>query len=128
MGLVQEETLVVFYTRMPRETVRTTWTEVWRYARNPHLEQAYSSVPKVKKQTDGKSLNSLKASPETRAKQFLVYGGQDEKDRRVTIDIIPCVVVTNLETDAFMAIVAYFDMLKVRSNLRERSRKEGTQG
>ena len=28
LGLVQEETLVVFYTRMPRETVRTTWDEV----------------------------------------------------------------------------------------------------
>ena len=30
MGLVQEETHVVFYTRMPRETVRTTWDEVVR--------------------------------------------------------------------------------------------------
>ena len=28
LGLVQEETLVVFCTRMPRETVRTTWNEV----------------------------------------------------------------------------------------------------
>ena len=28
LGLVQEETLVVFYTRMPRETVRTPWNEV----------------------------------------------------------------------------------------------------
>ena len=28
MGLVQEETLVVFYRCMPRETVRTTWNEV----------------------------------------------------------------------------------------------------
>ena len=27
-GLDQEETLVVFYTRMPRETVRTTWNEM----------------------------------------------------------------------------------------------------
>ena len=30
LGFVQEETLVVFYTRMPRETVRTTWDEVER--------------------------------------------------------------------------------------------------
>ena len=29
-GLVQKETLVVFYTRLPRETVRTTWDEVER--------------------------------------------------------------------------------------------------
>ena len=28
LGLVQEETLVVFHTRMPRETVRTTWDEM----------------------------------------------------------------------------------------------------
>ena len=58
----------------------------------------------------------------------LVYGWQDEKDRRVIIDIIPCVVVTSLETDAFMAIVAYVDKLMVRSNLSARSRKEGAQG
>ena len=32
------------------------------------------------------------------------------------IDIIPCVVVTSLETDAFMAVVAYFDVLTVREN------------
>ena len=48
--------------------------------------------------------------------------------KKSTIGIIPCVVVTSLETDAFMAIVAYIDMLKVRSNLRASSRKEGTQG
>ena len=28
LGLVKEEMLVVFHTRMPRETVRTTWNEV----------------------------------------------------------------------------------------------------
>ena len=32
------------------------------------------------------------------------------------IGIIPCVVVTSLETDAFMAIVADIDMLMVRRN------------
>ena len=30
LGVDQAETLVVFYTRMPRETVRTTWNEVVR--------------------------------------------------------------------------------------------------
>ena len=44
------------------------------------------------------------------------------------IGINPCVVVTSLETDAFVAFVAFFDMLMVRSNLSARSRKEGTQG
>ena len=41
---------------------------------------------------------------------------QDEKDRRVTLDIIPCVVVTSLETDAFVAFVAYVDKLMVTGN------------
>ena len=44
------------------------------------------------------------------------------------IDIIPYVVVTSLETDAFTAVVAYFDMLTVRGNPAARSKKEGTQG
>ena len=35
-------------------------------------------------------------------------GARCKKDRRVIIGIIPCVVVTSLETDAFMAIVTYF--------------------
>ena len=43
----------------------------WRYARNSHQEQAFFSVPKVKKQTDVKSLNSLKVSPATGAKNSL---------------------------------------------------------
>ena len=32
------------------------------------------------------------------------------------IDIIPFVVVTSLETDAFTAIVAHFDMLTLKGN------------
>ena len=39
----------------------------------------------------------------------------------------PGVVVTILETDAFVAFVAYTDMLMVRSNLSAGSRKRGTQ-
>ena len=38
------------------------------------------------------------------------------------------IMVTSLETDAFMAIVAHVDKLMVRSNLSARSRKEGTEG
>ena len=37
-------------------------------------------------------------------------------------------MVTSLETDAFVAFVAFFVMLMVRSTLSARSRKEGTQG
>ena len=44
------------------------------------------------------------------------------------LDIIPCVVVTSLETDAFMAIVAYFDMLTVKGNPARVLTEEGTQG
>ena len=45
------------------------------------------------------------------------------------INIIPCVVVTSLETDAFMAIVACFDMLTVTEAQREfEKKKEGAQG
>ena len=99
-----------------------------RYARNSHLE---ASVPlqhrKWKTQTDGKSLNSLKASLVTTAENPFLYGGQDEKYRRVIIDIIPCVVLTSLETNAFIAIVAYVDKLMVRAT-SARGQEEGTRG
>ena len=42
----------------------------WRDARNSHLEHAYSSVPKVKKETGVKSLNSLKASSVNKAQKI----------------------------------------------------------
>ena len=45
--------------------------------------------------------------------KFFVHSGQDEKYRRVIINITPCVVVTSLETNAFMAIFAYIDKLMV---------------
>ena len=93
--------------------------------RKSRLEQASSSAPKVKKQT-------VKESPAIEAQNPFVYGGQDEKDRHVILDIIPYVVVTStsLETDAFMDIVAYFDMLTVEGNPARvrKKKKEGTQG
>ena len=70
-----------------------------------------------------RSLDSLKASPLTKAKKSIVFGGQDETYRRVIFDIIPCVVVSSLETDAFMAFVAHIDMLTVRSNPSARSKR-----
>ena len=48
----------------------------WRYAGNSHLEQASSAVPKVKTQTDVKSLNSLKASLVTKAQNSLSIVGK----------------------------------------------------
>ena len=52
---------------MPRKTVRQRG-EKWRDARRSRLEQASSSVPNVKEQTDVKSSNNLEASPATRTK------------------------------------------------------------
>ena len=51
----------------------------WRDTRNSHLEQAYSSAPKVKKQTDVNSLNSLLASPTTRAENSLSIADKMKK-------------------------------------------------
>ena len=98
-----------------------------RRRKESHPEQASTSVPKVKEQTDVKSSNSLEASPATRVENPLFFGRQDEKYRRVIIGIIPCVLVTSLDTDAFVAFVACIDMLMVRSNLSAKSRKECTQ-
>ena len=47
----------------------------------------------MKEQTDVNGLYSLQAGPATKVKKTLVYGGHEEKFRRVIIDIIPCVVV-----------------------------------
>ena len=68
-------------------------------------------------------MNSLRASPATKAKNSLAIVGQDEKYCRVIIDIIPCVAVTSLETDAFMTDVAHVDKLMVREPQREVEKK-----
>ena len=75
---------------------------------------------------------SLKARqvwrPTLRELKFIVFREQDVKDRRVIVGIIPCVVVTSLETGTFMAIIDCIDMLMVRSKPSKRSKKEGTRG
>ena len=63
---------------MPRETVWTTRNDV-ATRKNSHLEQAYSSVPKVNKTDWRKSLNSSKASPATKAKNPLSLVGKMKK-------------------------------------------------
>ena len=126
LGLVQEETRVVFYTRMPRETVRTTWDEMERRKKfSPGASILFSTESE---ETDWREkLEQWKGQSWDSSWKFLVYCGQDEKHRRAILDIIPYVVVTSLETDAFMAIVAYFDMLTVKRN-PARVRKKVTQG
>ena len=95
----------------------TPWDYVERSGRrkeNLTPEQISSSVPKVTEHTDVKSTNRLQASPAPGVEHSLSH---------VIICIIPCVVVTSLETDAFAAFVAYIDVLMVRSNLSAVSRK-----
>ena len=124
LGLVQEETLVVFYTRMPRETVRTTWDEVER--RKKFALGASMLFSTESEETDWREkIEQSKGQSCDWSWKFLVYCGQDEKYRRVILDIIPYVVVASLETDAFMAIVACFDMLTVKGNPARVRKKRG---
>ena len=85
-------------------------------------EQASSSVPTGKGQTDEKSSTRQEASPATRAKIPCLWG-QDVKDRCVIFDIFPCVVLTSLETGAFLAVTACIDRLMVRRNPASSRRK-----
>ena len=115
LGLVQEETLVVFFTRVPRETVRTSWDEVERRKKiSPRARVLFSTESE---DTDWREkLEQSKGQFCDWSSKSHVYGGQDEKDRRLILEIVPYVVVTSLETEAFMAVVAYFDMLTVDGN------------
>ena len=74
LGLVQEETLVVFYTRMPRETVRITWNEVEIRKKFSPRSKHTLLYRKWNTQTDGKSLNSLKASPGYKSGNRRIHG------------------------------------------------------
>ena len=70
MGLVQEETLVVFYTLMPQETVTTTRNEV--EIRKKFSSRASILLSTESEETDRrKSLDSLKASPAIKAHNSL---------------------------------------------------------
>ena len=84
-------------------------------------EQTSSSVPKVRARTDVTSSTSLEASPATRAKISCAWGAKCEY-RHVVIGTLPCVVITSLKADAFMAIIACFDTLMEKP--RKRSKKE----
>ena len=75
LGLVQEETLVVFCTRMPWETVRTT--REWSGGRKKFSPGASILFNTESEETDWrKSLNSVKASPATRAKTPCLWGAK----------------------------------------------------
>ena len=107
-----------------RETMRKEVGD----ARRSHLEHSILFSTESEGTDCREKLKQSKGQSCDQSLKHLVYGRQDEKDRRVIIGTMPCVNVTSLETDAFVAFVAYIDMLMVRSNLSARSRKEGTQG
>ena len=127
MVLVQKETLVVFYIRTRREPERNQRKErrIQEYqASNQPLITSEGEKVKGKhpllyrREKDGQTTNARKVwRPDLRLElKFLVYVGQDVENRRVIIDILSCVVITSLETDASMAAIACFDMLMVRWN------------
>ena len=126
MGLVQKETLVVFYVRVPRETERHQ-RKKWRTQTYLASDQPWITIEggKVKskhpllyrREKDRLTTNATSQRPDLRLElKFLVYGEQDVEDRRVIFDILPCVVITSLEPDASMARIACIDMLMVRRN------------
>ena len=45
------------------------------------------------------------------------------KERHVIFGTLPCVVITNLKPDAFMAVIVCFVMLMVRSPARGRRKR-----
>ena len=55
--------------------------------------------------------------------KFPARGEQNEKYRHVIFGTLPCVVITSLKADAFMAVIACFDMLMVRRS-PERGRRK----
>ena len=119
LGLVQEETLVVFYTRMPRETVRTTWNEVEiRKKSSPGASILFSTESE---ETDWrKSLNSLKASPATKAKKSLSMVG---KTKNIAMRLSTSSRVSWLQVWKQMRswlTLPYFDKLMVRTTSRRR--------
>ena len=54
--------------------------------------------------------------------KFPARGEQHVKDRDVIFGTLPCVVITSLKGDAFMAIFAYVEMLQQEVEEREYSR------
>ena len=62
LSLVQEDTIVVFYTRMLRDAVRLCGKK-WETQRRSHLKRVSSSVPNVKEQTDVKKKKQTVSRP-----------------------------------------------------------------
>ena len=97
------------------------WEVKVESARGSGLKPANERVNESNEQTM-KSSASLEDRPATRAK-FPARGEQNEKYRHVIFGTLPCVVITSLKADAFMAVIACFDMLMVKRS-PERGRRK----
>ena len=126
MGHVRKENLAVFYIRVLRETEwqqRKKWgTQEYLASNQPWITSEGGTVKskhptlyrREKDRLTWKTRQIQRPTLRLELKSF-VYG-QDVKDRRVVFDILPCVVITSLETSAFMAIIGCVDLLLVRRN------------
>ena len=134
MGLVQKENLVFFYIRVPRETERQqrkkmgtqeylTSNQPWITSRGEKVKGKHPLLYRREKDRPTWKAQQVQRPVLRLEVKFFVYGGQDVKDRHVILDILPCVVITSLETDAFTAIVACADMLVTRNPARGRENK-----
>ena len=127
-----------FYIRVPQETERhrrkkwrtqeyLTSNQAWITSEGGKVKSKYPLLCRREKdrlmwkaQQVGRPVLRLEL-------KSLVYGERNAKNRRVIIGIITCVVITSLETDALMAIVACIDMLMVRRSPARGREEEGTQ-
>ena len=124
--LFKKKIFVVFDICLPREPVRQR-TKKLRTQEDRVLGQPWATAsmegrtkskhPLLDRQCENrltKNAQHVKRQVLRLELEFLVYEGQDVTARRVAIGILLCVIVTSLETDALVAIVASIDMLMVR--------------
>ena len=86
--LFKEETLVVFFTRIPRETVRQRGKK-WETQENLAWSKHPLQFRKWRNRLTWKAQTVWRPVLRLELKKPLTIAGQDEKDRRVIIDIIP---------------------------------------
>ena len=88
--------------------------------------QVSSSVPTGKGRTDDKRSKIPEARPAMREKKILVYREQDVENRRVIVGILPCVVITSLETGASMGNSCLYRHADGEETPSKRSKSEST--
>ena len=79
LGLLQEETLVVFYTRMPRETVRILWDEVERRQKFSPRASILFSIESERHRLTGKAWTVYCPVLWLELRKFLTIAGKMKK-------------------------------------------------